>query len=205
MTRTEKAFGALGLVAATTLVVQFGIDIGRKGGVVPAAISFFGFFTIWTNILVAFVCLRLATFPEWSAGRISLVTATTMFILFVGVIYHALLAVDHHPEGLSAITNVLMHYLVPAGMLALWLSIVPKGALEWKAALVWLVFPFTYLVFALVRGAILDHYPYFFINVAKYGLSQVLINAVGFTLFLLVLGLAFVGLDKMLSRVRRTA
>ncbi|QHQ37053.1 Pr6Pr family membrane protein [Algicella marina] len=198
------AFAVVGLAAAVTVLVQYDINVERRGGYWPAAVSFFGYFTIWTNILVACVCLWLARMGAWRDVHVSLASATTMFILFVGGVYHALLAADHNPRGLAAVTNLFLHYLIPAGMLTLWLVFVPKGRLGWGAALAWIVFPAVYLCFALVRGEVIGRYPYFFINVADYGYRQVLINAAGFTALLLVLGLGFVVVDRLLARGSRT-
>lgn len=88
-------------------------------------------------------------------------------------------------------------------MLAVWLTLVPKGQLLFRSAVVWLSFPFVCLLFALIRGEVLGDYPYFFIDVGKYGYPQVLLNAVGFTMVLLVLGSALVAFDRLLGRLRR--
>ena len=205
MTRSRLMLTLLGLTAAATLIVRIALEVDNLGGFGEALVSVLRFFTIWTNILLACICLWLARViaGDWTMSQISLATASTLFIVFVGVIYHLLLSATHEPQGVQFYTNLLFHYLIPGGMLAVWLTLVPKGRLLFRSAVLWLSFPLAYLVFALIRGEVLGDYPYFFIDVGKYGYPQVLLNAAGFTMVLLVLGSALIGFDRLLGRVRR--
>lgn len=205
MPRSQLLFATLGLTVVVTLLVRIALDVDSQGGVAGAVVSMLRFFTIWTNILLAGTCFWLAMgiAEGWSARRISLASAATLFIVFVGVVYHMLLSATHEPTGVQIYTNILFHYVLPAAMLAMWLSLVPKGRLLFRSAVVWLAFPLAYLVFALIRGAVIGDYPYFFIDVGTYGYPQVLLNAAGFTLLLLVLGTGLVALDRALDRFRK--
>ena len=205
MVRSRLILTFLGVTALVTLIIRIGLEAEFRGGVGEALISVLRFFTIWTNILLASVCLWLARgiAGDWSARQISLATAATLFIVFVGVVYHLLLSATHEPEGVQIYTNLMFHYLIPAGMLAAWLTLVPKGRLLFRSAVVWLSFPLAYLIYALVRGEVLGDYPYFFIDVATYGYQQVLLNAAGFTMVLLVLGTGLIGVDRLLARLQR--
>ena len=205
MPRSRLLFTLLGLTVVVTLVIRVTLDVHSQGGVGGALLSMLRFFTIWTNILLAATCFWLARGLNdgWNGSRISLATAATLFIVFVGVVYHALLSATHVPEGVQVFTNVMFHYLIPTVMLTVWLTLVPKGQLLFRSAVVWLSFPLAYLVYALIRGEVLGDYPYFFIDVATYGYPQVLLNAAGFTLLLLVLGTGLVGVDQLLGRLRR--
>ena len=40
----------------------------------------------------------------------------------------------------------------------------------------WTLFPLIYLIYSLIRGAIVQWYPYPFLNAAKYGYEQVIFN-----------------------------
>lgn len=205
MARSRVTLIVLGLAAVATLAARIALEAQFHGGLGEALISVLRFFTIWTNILLACVCLWLARgiAGEWTARQISLATAVTLFIVFVGVVYHLLLSATHEPEGVQIYTNLMFHYVIPAGMLAAWLTLVPKGRLLFRSAIVWLSFPLAYLIYALVRGEVLGDYPYFFIDVATYGYPKVLLNAAGFTMMLLVLGTGLVGVDRLLARLRR--
>ena len=205
MVRSRLILTFLGVTAMVTLVIRVMLEAEFQGGFGDALISVLRFFTIWTNILLACVCLWLARgiAGDWTARQISLATAATLFIVFVGVVYHLLLSATHEPQGVQIYTNLMFHYLIPAGMLAAWLTLVPKGRLLFRSAIVWLSFPLAYLIYALVRGEVLGDYPYFFIDVATYGYQQVLLNAAGFTMVLLVLGTGLIGIDRLLARLQR--
>ena len=205
MARSRLILTLLGLTTAATLIVRVALEVENLGSLGDALVSVLRFFTIWTNILLAGICLWLARAiaGDWTMSQISLATASTLFIVFVGVIYHLLLSATHDPQGVQFYTNLLFHYVIPGGMLAVWLAFVPKGRLLFRSAVVWLSFPLVYLLFALIRGEVLGDYPYFFIDVGKYGYPQVLLNAVGFTLVLLILGSALVGFDRLLGRLQR--
>lgn len=198
-------FALLALLSAGTVALQFWLNIERRGGAGPALISMLGFFSIWTHLIVAGVCLRLAgrVGKGWSDGQISLATAATYFIVFVGLAYEVLLSADHNPRGIFFYTNLLLHYVVPFGMLALWLTFVPKGRLRLASVLPWLGFPLVYFGYVLIRGELTGRYPYYFLNVARYGYGEVLMTAGGFTLAFLALGLGFVALDRLLGRRRQ--
>lgn len=205
MPGSRLSFALLGLLSAVTLSLQFWLNIDRRGGVGPALASMLGFFSIWTHLVLSAVCLHLAVRADkaWSDARISLVTAATYLIVFVGLAYEILLSADHNPRGIFFFTNLLLHYVVPLGMLALWLTIVPKGRLRFASVLPWLVMPLVYFGYVLLRGALTGRYPYFFLNVDRYGYGQVLQTAAWFTLAFLALGTGFVILDRLLGRRRR--
>ena len=195
-------FALLGLLSAATLLVQFWLNIDRRGGAGPALISMLGFFSIWTHLLLAAVCLRLAgrTDGGWSPGRISRATAVTYFMVFVTLAYELLLSADHNPRGIFFVTNLLLHYVVPLGMLAIWLTLVPKGRLRLGSAVPWLAFPLVYFAYVLIRGELIGRYPYYFLNVGRYGYGEVLLTAAGFTLAFLALAAVFLALDRLLGR-----
>ncbi|MEE3920616.1 Pr6Pr family membrane protein [Micromonospora sp. BRA006-A] len=66
------------------------------------------------------------------------------------------------------------------------------------------MFPLGYLGFALVRGLIVDRYPYPFIDAGELGYDGVAVSAVGFATVFWLLGLLFVGVDRLLARAGRT-
>ena len=199
--RARWILGSLAIVAGLTIAFQFWLNIDQRGTVFRAARSFFSFFTIWTNIAVALTAgwLALRSEASWRRWEVSMISAVTLFIVFVGVVYHALLSGDHNPTGVPAVTNVLLHYVIPIAMLAAWLTIVPKGRLRLADPVVWLAYPLTYLAFAMVRGALIGSYPYFFLNADFYGLGGVALHAVGLCFSLLVMGMGLVGLDQLFS------
>ena len=198
-------FALLGLASGATLALQFWLNIERRGGVEPALTTMLLFFSFWSHILMAVVGLWLAGRLDkgWSAAKVSLAGAVCYYLVFIGLAYEVLLSADHNPRGIFSLTNLMFHYIVPAGALLVWLNFVPKGRLRLRSVLPWLAFPLIYFVYVLVRGAVFDRYPYFFLNVDRYGYEKVLMNAAAFTLAFLALGLGFIALDRLLGRRRQ--
>ncbi|MFD8015877.1 Pr6Pr family membrane protein [Streptomyces sp. NPDC058955] len=168
----------------------------------------FSFFTIWTNTAVA-VVLGLGAVRAWT-GRPPLPAlwtgGTLLCISVVGLVFHLVLdnpssgfdqaaAIDAL-TGARAVSNQLLHTVTPLGVALDWLLLTRPGAFRPRHAALWLAAPGTYLVFSLVRGALLPaghptRYTYPFLDVAAHGYADVLFNA-------LVLGLAFYALGLLL-------
>jgi len=71
-----------------------------------------------------------------------------------------------------------------------WLLFVPKGAVRWKSAFVWLGYPLVYAGF----------YPYPFINVGEFGYDKILLNMGALVLVFIGLSLALIGIDRRMGR-----
>jgi len=84
-----------------------------------------------------------------------------------------------------------------------WLIVGPRGWINPRVIALSFVLPIAWLVFALIRGAIIDAYPYPFVDVVTNGYGTVMINVVGIVVFALILNLIFWGLDRLL-RTRRS-
>ena len=63
-----------------------------------------------------------------------------------------------------------------------------------------LIFPICWAIFALIRGAVIGAYPYFFLNVADLGLGQVIINIILVALLATIIGFIYLLIDKVRSR-----
>jgi hypothetical protein len=172
------------------------------------------FFTIQSNV-------AYGVFAAWAAfhGRATppaLKGAVTLYVAITGLVYHLVLtnpasgfAVDPVQRDLpEAVGNQLLHTVVPLLAFLDWLLFDERGRFRWRYALYWLAFPLGYLAFALVRGLIVDKYPYPFINVNELGYAGVSVSSVGFAVAFWILGLLFVAIDHggdRLLRRRRAA
>jgi hypothetical protein len=201
------AGGIAGLGWATLglqLYLTMGAAISRGVPLVSAIISYFSFFTILTNFLIA-ICLALAAFrPDrkhyWNRPAVR--TALTLYIILVAVVYAALLEDLWHPKGLQLVADRLLHDVLPALYVGYWLFLTPKGSLRLIDAVWWQLYPLLYMAYIMARGAITERYPYPFLNVAKYGYDDVLRNGLICLAVLLTLGAVLVILDRLLGRVR---
>lgn len=153
---------ALAIAAAVAGQLQFLAD---KDLLRP--VNFFSFFTIQSNVLA---CLLLAglemgdrtalgRFARWARGGV------TLYMTMTGVIYAVLLA----PIAADVSTqlewvNVVVHIAAPIVVVADWLLSPDAPSASLRAALWWLAFPVLWLGYTFVRGAIVDWYPYPFLD-----------------------------------------
>lgn len=127
--------------------------------------------------------------------------AITMCIFITGVIYHFLLAKPSEP-GFWEAGNLIKHYIVPILVLFDWVLFDSRERYLWWSPLTNTILPILYLVFALIRGAIVgpEHhlqYCYGFINVTEYGAGQVAINCVVICLAVIAISYLFYLVDQI--------
>lgn len=138
------------------------------------------YFTILSNIVVAIVMIAMFTDPGrfaqpdrrgfvWRALRLD----TVIMIAVTGVIYNLLLA-DGPKYGWDLVSNSLLHIITPIVTVLVWLLAGPRGLINVKVIGASLVLPMLWVVFALVRGAVIDAYPYPFLDVATNGYASVI-------------------------------
>jgi len=196
---------ALAILAWTAVVLQLYLILAHRVASVPETIlRFFSFFTILTNILVALCCTLVLFKPGsgWGAffGRPQTMTALTLYIAVVGIIYNVILRMLWSPRGLQFVVDELLHSVVPLLFFLYWLFFVPKNALHWKHIFPWLLYPTLYCVFILVRGALSGFYPYPFVNVHELGYGPVLRNAAGIVVVFLLIAVVLTGAAKIIGR-----
>jgi hypothetical protein len=189
------------VVALASVVLQawlLAADAVARGGTVGGALfTLSGYFTILTNLVVACVCAALARgarLPEW------LTAGTALWIGFVAVVYHLMLAHLYDMRGWWAVADAGLHSAVPLLYLALWVLLLPKGGLRWRDVLSWAAFPLAYAAQALLRGELTGWYPYPFLDVSRLGLARVLWNAAELTALFLAGGALVIAAVKALSR-----
>ncbi|MFJ2286605.1 Pr6Pr family membrane protein [Pseudomonas iridis] len=183
-------------------IARLSVEASLLGGLV----SFFSYFTVLTNTLVATV-LTCAVTPRESAARRWFLqpwvsSGVTVSIVVVGLAYSLLLRHLWHPEGWQFIADELLHDVMPLVFLGYWWLCVPKGTLRLWHLPVWLIYPLVYFAYALLRGNLLGAYAYPFIDVAVLGYPQVFINAGGILAGFVGIGLAMIGLDHWRSRTK---
>ncbi|MDD1009659.1 Pr6Pr family membrane protein [Pseudomonas shahriarae] len=183
-------------------IARLSVEASLLGGLV----SFFSYFTVLTNTLVATV-LTCAVTPRESAARRWFLqpwvsSGVTVSIVVVGLAYSLLLRHLWHPEGWQFIADELLHDVMPLVFLGYWWFCVPKGTLRLWHLPVWLIYPLVYFAYALLRGNLLGAYAYPFIDVAVLGYPQVFINAGGILAGFVGIGLAMIGLDHWRSRTK---
>ena len=187
-------FIALSILGWFALGSQLYLIIQNRIVSVPeTVVRYFSFFTILTNLLVAICVSCLWLRPDSKCGRFfskpTTLTAITVYIVIVGVVYNVILRFLWQPEGWQYITDELLHTVIPVLLLSYWIFYVSKANLEYKNAFSWLIYPMMYLIWTAIHGEMTGYYPYPFLHVTELGYSRVLINCGG--LFVAFLGLSF--------------
>jgi len=197
----------LGIIAVTgviALILQLYVTIiNRIIPIGPTLVKYFSFFTIQTNILVT-ACAIFTLFdlkPSWGRffSRISVVSALTVYIIIVSLIYNLILRQIWNPQGLQKFGDELLHVVMPALFILYWIFCASKLNLKWNIGL-WLVYPIIYAVYVIIRGTLTGQYPYPFMDVAKLGYAKVFLNIGGLVIVFLGFSLLLVALGKLLAK-----
>lgn len=206
--RASVVIAGVGWVALTLqLAVSVRMMTADGHSVVAALWRYLGYFTILTNLLVATMHTRVARdrWPGGPAASPSAITGIVLAIAIVGVVYEVLLSGRVPAMGPVWWTaDRLLHYAVPALTVLWWVRFVPASTLTFADALRWLVYPVSYLVYALARGAVDGWYPYFFIDVGRLGYPAALANAFALALAMLTAGLVLVAVTRAVGAMGRS-
>jgi hypothetical protein len=149
---------SLGLAALTAIVY----DVTAGPGVSDA--DYFSYFTVLSNLFAVTMLVYGALRPASERSRMVelLRGATVVYILTTGIVYLLLLS-GHAPA--YPWVNAILHYLMPVAVTLDWLLDPPRVRLDpARTAVLWMAFPLLYVIYTLARGAIVNWYPYFFVN-----------------------------------------
>ncbi len=199
--------GSIGLITLFAVVGQFVLSaLVSKLGRVDYIVQFFSYFTILSNVMVLLCCFFSVC---WSKSRMGLfftkpetITAVTLYILIVGIIYNTLLRFLSHPQGLSMVVDELLHVVTPLSFFLFWWRFLSKETIRWSHLFYWLIFPLAYLFYTLWHGSFSGFYPYPFVNVSELGMDRVLLNSFGVTLVFVLIGVLLIVLGKWQNRQR---
>lgn len=198
-------FGLTAAVALAGLVIQLVVTARATGGQFPTTAArianLFCFFTIQSNVLVALTSALLAVRLDRPATRFRVLRADTVLAIAVtGVVYHVALAGLHELTGFAAVADFLLHTATPVLTVLGWLLLGPRGSFTARTIPLAVIFPVAWLVFTLIRGPIVDFYPYPFVDVVALGLPRVLLNCAIVAVLFLALAGGGALLDRRLPR-----
>lgn len=193
----QKVFAALlALIAWTTVVMQFFFKEGT-------AANFFSFFTIQCNMLIAISCTCAAFLTDTVFGKfftsLSTQTAIALYIFIVALVYNTVLRGLVELSGWNIFLDTMLHVVNPILYLLYWGFMRAKGNLEYRNGLYWVIFPLAYLIYSLIRGAIVHWYPYPFLDADKSGYTQVGINVAVMIAVFFIAGIILIAITRKLS------
>ena len=162
----------------------------RGSSTAGRVIRVLSFFTIQSNLLTGLVSAQLALLPNRD-GRVfrPLRLAALFGITVTGIVYSTVLAKIHQPHGTAeTFVNDLVHYVIPAMTVLGWVAYGPRPRIDRRCVALSLIFPFSWISYTVIRGAIWKWYPYPFVDVATHGYAQVALN--GALVLILLAGVA---------------
>ncbi len=187
--------GWFALIGQLYLIMQ-----NRATSIPSTVIRYLSYFTILTNLLVAICSTILLLNKKNSWFNLRTITAIAVYITVVGLVYNVILRFLWEPQGFQLIIDELLHTVMPILFILFWIIFVPGAGLKVKDILPWLIYPFIYVVYVLIRGAFTGLYPYPFIDVKELGYNKVLLNSGILVIVFVVFSLLFVGMDRFLRR-----
>ncbi len=193
MTASNRALSALiCAIACAALAAQFLIVQARAPELGPTLWGLAGYFTIWTNSLVALAFGAQALGRRLSSREAA---AITVSIIMVGLVYQGLLYRPLVPWSLRWWADLGLHRIVPVLTAFWWLRHAPR-TLALRDLPFCLIWPLAYCAYALLRGGFTGFYPYPFLHLGRLGFEAVALNIGG-------LALAFAGLAALLWLIGR--
>ena len=174
----------IGMLALFGVSVQFIISINRAiaedNSVSQVVINMLAYFTILTNTFATVVLTIVGLLPNSRIGKVfatpKVFGCVVTSMLWIAIGFHVLLNDYWSPDGMEAVTNYLNHYIVPSALLIIWLVFPPKTQIPKRTPILWEIYPVIYGIYVILRGELIDKYPYPFFDVNVIGYPKVLFN-----------------------------
>ena len=183
---------ALASLIAVALVAHLLIGLSRSDGL--TVIRFFSFFTVLSNTAAVMMLTMHARRPDRDRGDgfATFRGAVTVYMSVTALVYAVVLAPSPTDVVMSEPWIVwTLHVIGPVAVALDWVANPPRTRLDTRALAWWMVFPVVYLVYSLVRGPIVDWYPYPFLDPATGGYGAVALWSVVVLTVILGFGYAY--------------
>ncbi len=202
----RQLFGVLRVLAAAAIIVAIVGQFAQSWSMVPDRafffVNFFSFFTILSNAVSAIVLLIGAWFsftrrgdPDWyNLVRACVVTymATTL------VVYNLLLREISLDQATTVPwSNEILHLWAPLYLIVDWVLAPGRRHVEWRRLWTIAIFPIAWVVYSMIRGALVGWYPYPFLNPAQpAGYGGVAVYVIAIASFILLVGAGIIALSR---------
>jgi hypothetical protein len=169
-------------------------------GAVGRLTDSFSYFTIWSNLVVAGVMFAMYRNPERNSFRFRVLRLdSVLMITITGAVYHILIAPYFPPISWNVYSDIFLHTITPILTVIIWLLFGPRNQVNIKVVFASLVIPIIWLSYTLIRGEIINRYPYDFLDVLTNGYEPVLIMIMILLAVGLFVALVYLALDKLLK------
>ncbi len=186
---------ALAVLTLLAIGTQFS---GSLDDPFKSSVMFWSEFTYQSNLLVAIVLLMGAwivwkkVHPGrwWEVVRGSMVAYTTMtFFVYRFLVKGTSNTPDTGISYYESWASDVLHVVIPIAILLDWLVRPPTYRLSYRTGLIWTVYPIAFCAYSLVRGPIVNWYPYNFLDPAQAG------GALTVAMYVIAISLGFLGLS----------
>ena len=173
-----------GLLAIAAIATQL-IDLSGKGTL--NLVSYFSYFTIQSNLIAATVLIvGAARWRKPHSSTFDLVRGgAVVYMSITGIVFTLLLSGTDVDTAIPWV-NTVVHQLMPIVLVVDWLLDPPAGNLTYRQGLLWLIYPLVWIIYILIRGALVGLYPYPFLDPDNGGYGSVAVYCVAI-LFLMAL------------------
>lgn len=200
----QKVVFSLRVLVVFLGTLGLGIELFKKG------LYMLTYYTLLSNILVVgfsgyLLYLMVKDYDKALSDKkiLRLKGAVTIAIMLTFLVYHFMLAPLATPEKFYQLENFLLHYIVPILFFIDWLLVDKRGYYKGYDPLLWCLVPAIYSIGALIKGyffrieipgQVNSPYPYFFLNIDRFGFMGVCGFMAGILLAYAILGLLLYGL-----------
>ncbi|MCM0583140.1 Pr6Pr family membrane protein [Weissella diestrammenae] len=187
------------------IVISSGVGVAYEIGIFKGIFNWDAllYYTVLSNAIIfgEFVYLVIKNIKSQNKIynlRENQMGAFMLMIMITGLIFNILLAgrIEANTYAPDIIANFLVHTLTPLLVFIDWLIFVAHQAKYQLKPITWTEIPLIYLAFIIVYAegthrnipGTNSPYPYFFINIQKYGLKQVALNVLVIFIVFLFMG-----------------
>jgi hypothetical protein len=185
-------FGLTAVIVGFGLVLQLILaarnDSGYFATPLSRAFNLLFFFTVLSNIMVTVASALLYFNPRRSSLAFNVLRLTSVIgIAVTGVVFHGVLSGLQELQGADKLADFILHTLSPIMAVLGWLVFGPRGLTSKRVVGMTCIFPIIYGAVTLIRGPIVDWYPYPFMDPRDKGYGHV-------TLYCVIIAVLFVSL-----------
>jgi len=196
----KNVTAVLAVIGWFAVITQYVLMLENRAASIPeTTIRFFSFFTILTNLLVAVYFTYLFFMSKANPGfreNSGTLTAITIYITMVGLVYQVALRHVWQPQGLQLVVDELLHSVMPALVIIFWCFYGTTKPIKYSQITSWSIYPLAYLTYILVRGSFSNFYPYPFVDVSNLGIAKALSNAAVLLFLFVVLSATTIAIVK---------
>ena len=183
----------------------FGFNPDGLAGIIGRISDYCSYFTHLSNIVVAIVLTMIwRGSPRIQSKVFAVLRLDSLIMITVtGLIFALVLAPTMQLRGWENASNALEHYITPLLTIIVFIVFGPRRMFSYRLVLPALILPLTWVVLVMIRGAIIDAYPYGFVNAAEWGYGTVMMNIVGVVIVGVLFSTIFVAIDRFASKRQR--